>query len=195
MSIWMLLLMAAGLSMDAFAVSVSSGILLGRARWTQTLKIAASFGIFQGLMPLIGYTIARLFARQIEAFDHWVAFGLLVFIGGKMLWEVLRGKEDDAPRGDPCNWMNLLLMSIATSIDAMAVGVSLAVMPHTGMLAGDYGYLACCGIIALVTFVICTVGVKIGCKTGDLFGRKAEIAGGLVLIGIGVKILLEHLLG
>ena len=148
-----------------------------------------------GDYALIGYTIARLFARQIQAFDHWIAFGLLVFIGGKMLWEVLRGGEDDAPRGDPCGWMNLLVMAVATSIDAMAVGVSLAVMPHTGMLSGDYGYLLCCAVIAAVTFVICAVGVKIGCKTGDMFGRKAEIAGGIVLIGIGVKILLEHLMG
>lgn len=195
MSIWILLLMAVGLSMDAFAVSISSGILLCKARWPQTLKIAGAFGLFQGLMPLIGYTIARLFAKQIQAFDHWIAFGLLAFIGGKMLWEVLRGSEEDTAHGDPCNWMNLLLMAIATSIDAMAVGVSLAVMPHTGMLAGEFGYLVCCGIIAAVTFIVCTIGVKIGCKTGDLFGRKAEIAGGIVLIGIGVKILLEHLLG
>ena len=164
MSIITLLLMAVGLSMDAFAVSISSGILLCKARWGQTFKIAG-------------------------------AFGLLVFIGGKMLWEVLRGGEDDAPRGDPCGWMNLLVMAVATSIDAMAVGVSLAVMPHTGMLAGNFGYLLCCAVIAAVTFAICAVGVKIGCKTGDMFGRKAEIAGGVVLIGIGVKILLEHLLG
>lgn len=195
MSIITLLLMAVGLSMDAFAVSISSGILLCKARWGQTFKIAGAFGLFQGIMPFIGYTIARLFARQIQAFDHWIAFGLLVFIGGKMLWEVLRGGEDDAPRGDPCGWMNLLVMAVATSIDAMAVGVSLAVMPHTGMLSGDYGYLLCCAVIAAVTFAICAVGVKIGCKTGDMFGRKAEIAGGIVLIGIGVKILLEHLMG
>ena len=167
MSIITLLLMAVGLSMDAFAVSISSGILLCKARWGQTFKIAGAFGLFQGIMPFIGYTIARLFARQIQAFDHWIAFGLLVFIGGKMLWEVLRGGEDDAPRGDPCGWMNLLVMAVATSIDAMAA----------------------------VTFVICAVGVKIGCKTGDMFGRKAEIAGGIVLIGIGVKILIEHLMG
>lgn len=195
MSFWTLLLLAAGLSMDAFAVSISSGIVLGRVRWTHMLKLAGAFGLFQGLMPLIGYTIARLFARQISLFDHWIAFGLLAFIGGKMLWEVFRGKEDDAPRSDPCRWTNLLVMAVATSIDAMAVGVSLAVMPHTGMLAGSFGYLACCAMIAAVTFVICGIGVKIGGKTGDVFGRKAEIAGGFVLIGIGVKILLEHLLG
>ena len=192
MSIWVLLMMAAGLSMDAFAVSLSSGICIVKDRWKQTLKMAAAFGLFQGLMPLIGYTVARLFAKQIEAVDHWIAFALLVFIGGKMLWECLRGNESDTPKGNPCDWMNLLLLAIATSIDALAVGVSLAVMPHTGMLAGSYGYLACCGIIALTTFVLSAIGVQLGCKTGDRFGKKAEIAGGIVLIGIGVKFLLEH---
>lgn len=194
LSIFTLLWLAVGLSMDAFAVSISSGILLCRSRLGQTLKIAGAFGLFQGLMPLVGYTIARLFAVQIQAFDHWIAFGLLAFIGGKMLWEVFRG-GDSEPHGDPCRWQNLLMMAIATSIDAMAVGVSLALMPHTGMLSGSYGYLLCCGIIALVTFLLCAVGVKIGCRTGDRFGRKAEIAGGVMLILIGLKILLEHLFG
>ncbi len=195
MSLWMLLLMAAGLAMDAFAVSVSNGMVLGRATLRQTLKIAGAFGIFQGIMPLIGYTIARLFARQIQMFDHWIAFILLAFIGGKMLGEVLRGgNHDEAAAGNPCSWPTLLLMAVATSIDAMAVGVSLAVMPHTGMLAGEFGYLVCCAIIAVITFVISAAGVKIGCKTGDLFGRKAEIVGGVILIGIGLKILIEHLI-
>lgn len=190
--------MAVGLSMDAFAVAISNGMLLCKATTRQTLKIAGAFGLFQGLMPLIGYTIARLFAKQIEMFDHWVAFILLAFIGGKMLWEVLRGKNDEShssTSGDPSRWPTLFVMAVATSIDAMAVGVSLAVMPHTGMLAGTYGYLICCAIIAVTTFLISAVGVKIGCKTGDLFGRKAEIVGGIILIAIGVKILLEHLLG
>lgn len=195
MSIITLLLMAVGLSMDAFAVSISSGILLCKARWGQTFKIAGAFGCFRGSCPSSATPSRGCSPGRSQAFDHWIAFGLLVFIGGKMLWEVLRGGEDDAPRGDPCGWMNLLVMAVATSIDAMAVGVSLAVMPHTGMLSGDYGYLLCCAVIAAVTFVICAVGVKIGCKTGDMFGRKAEIAGGIVLIGIGVKILLEHLMG
>ena len=95
-----------------------------------------------------------------------------------MLWEVLRGGEDDAPRGDPCGWMNLLVMAVATSIDAMAVGVSLAVMPHTGMLAGNFGYLLCCAVIAAVTFAICAVGVKIGRHVrpqgGNRWGRGAH---------------------
>lgn len=193
MDIWTLLLMSAGLAMDAFAVSVSSGIVLCHTCWRQTVRISGSFGFFQGLMPLIGYTIARTFADKISAFDHWVAFGLLAFIGGKMLWEVFRGGEDDLPGGDPCSWKNLLVMSLATSIDALAVGASLAVMPRTGLLIHSWGYLICCLVIAVLTFVICFAGVKIGCRTGNFFGRKAEVIGGIVLILIGVKILLEHL--
>ena len=193
MDIWTLLLMSAGLAMDAFAVSVSSGIVLCHTCWRQTVRISGSFGFFQGLMPLIGYTIARTFADKISAFDHWVAFGLLAFIGGKMLWEVFRGGEDDLPGGDPCSWKNLLVMSLATSIDALAVGASLAVMPRTGLLIHSWGYLICCLVIAVITFVICFAGVKIGCRTGNFFGRKAEVIGGIVLILIGVKILLEHL--
>ncbi len=97
-----LLLLAVGLSMDAFAVSVSSGILMCHTKWTKSVKLAGAFGLFQGLMPVIGYVIAHTFAHQIEAFDHWIAFGLLVFIGGKMLWEVLRGGDcDDIPKGIP----------------------------------------------------------------------------------------------
>ena len=139
MDIWTLLLMSAGLAMDAFAVSVSSGIVLCHTCWRQTVRISGSFGFFQGLMPLIGYTIARTFADKISAFDHWVAFGLLAFIGGKMLWEVFRGGEEDLPGGDPCSWKNLLVMSLATSIDALAVGASLAVMPRTGLLIHSWG--------------------------------------------------------
>ena len=190
-----LLLLALGLSMDAFAVSISSGILLCRAKWTKNVKLAGAFGLFQGLMPIVGYAIARTFARQIEAFDHWIAFGLLAFIGGKTLWEAIRGENDEAPRGDPTDWKNLLVMAVATSIDAMAVGVTMALSGRTGLLGPAYGFLLCSLIIACVTFVVCLAGVRIGCKTGDRYGKKAEIAGGVVLIGIGVKILLEHLLG
>lgn len=186
-----LLLIAVGLAMDAFAVSVSSGMILCHIKIRQNLKIAGSFGLFQGVMPLIGYAIANTFADKIKAVDHWIAFGLLAFVGGKMLWEAIRGGEDE-PHGDPTEWRNLLIMSIATSIDALAVGASLAVMPRTGILAFSLGYLLCCLIIALVTFVICLGGVLVGCRFGNLFGKKAEIVGGLVLIGMGLKILLEH---
>lgn len=186
--------MALGLAMDAFAVSISNGILLGRATPKQTCTIAGAFGLFQGIMPVTGYLVASLFAKQIVAFDHWVAFGLLAFIGGKMLWEVFRGEDECESGGDPTHWRTLLLMAIATSIDAMAVGVTMA-LDRTGLLAPDFGFLLCAGVIALITFTVCTVGVQVGCKTGSCFGRRAQIAGGIVLIAIGIKILLEHVLG
>lgn len=196
MDIFTLLVLAVGLSMDAFAVSISNGIVMCHTSFRKTLKVAGAFGLFQGLMPVIGYLIGRTFASQIQAFDHWIAFGLLVFIGGKMLWEVWHEDgEDPAPKGDPTDWKTLLVMAIATSIDAMAVGVTMALAGRTGLLAPSYGYLLCSLIIACVTFVICLAGVKIGCKTGNKYGKRAEIAGGIVLILIGVKILLEHLLG
>ena len=188
-----LLLMAIGLAMDAFAVSISNGILLCRATPLQTCKIAGAFGVFQGLMPIIGYLVASTFAKQIVALDHWIAFGLLLFIGGKMLWDVFFEKEEEQ-QGDPTHWRTLLLMALATSIDAMAVGVTMA-LDRTALLAPAWGFLLCAGVIAAVTFVLCLIGVQIGCKTGDCFGKRAQIAGGIVLIGIGVKILLEHLLG
>lgn len=191
MGIVTLLMIAVGLAMDAFAVSVSSGMILCHIKVRQNMKIAGSFGLFQGVMPLIGYGIANTFADRIQAVDHWIAFGLLAFVGGKMLWEAVRGGEEE-PSGDPTEWKNLLIMSVATSIDALAVGASFAVMPREGLLGLAFGYLLCCAVIALVTFVICLGGVLIGCRFGNLFGKKAEIVGGLILIGIGIEILLEH---
>ena len=188
-----LLFLAGSLAMDAFAVSISNGILIGCANRRLTLRIAGAFGIFQGLMPMIGYLVAGLFATQIKAIDHWVAFALLAFIGGKMLWEVFFEGEEEH-HGDPRSWKVLFLMSIATSIDAMAAGVTMA-LDRTELLAPWYGYLLCCGVITLVTFVFCLFGVQLGCRTGNRYGKYAEIAGGVVLIGLGVKILLEHLLG
>ena len=188
-----LLSTAFGLSMDAFAVSLSNGTVLKKASVSQTLKIAGMFGLFQGLMPVIGYWIAGLFSAQIVAFDHWIAFGLLLFIGGKMLWEAFHEDCDCESTGDPTNWRTLTLMAIATSIDAMAVGVTMA-MTRTNLLAPWYGYLVCAAVIAVITFACCTVGVQIGCKTGTCYGKRAEILGGIVLILIGTKILLEHVL-
>ena len=182
-----LVLLAVGLSMDAFAVSICKGLGMKKIDLKVAAVLGLFFGGFQAGMPVIGWALGSQFMGIIGPIDHWIAFILLAFIGGKMLWEVFRGKDDDLPSGDPCGWKNLLVMSVATSIDALAV------MPRTGILAMSLGYLICCGVIALVTFVICFAGVKIGCRTGNFFGRKAEIAGGIVLILIGVKILLEHL--
>ncbi|MBQ3259194.1 MAG: manganese efflux pump [Clostridia bacterium] len=186
-----LLLISVGLATDAFAVSVGNGIFLGRATPLQSAKIAGAFGLFQGVMPIFGYLLASLFAAQIVAVDHWIAFVLLAFIGGKMLWEVFRGEEESCAE-NPLQWRTLLLSAVATSIDAMAVGVTMA-LGRTGLLEHDLGFLLCAAVIALVTFALCLIGVQVGCKTGRCFGRRAQIAGGLVLIGIGIKILVEHL--
>lgn len=185
-----LLLMAVALSMDAFAVSVANGLVLTKAGVCPSLRMAGSFGLFQAGMPLIGYAAALTFADTIRAIDHWVAFVLLVFVGGKMLWEVFFGKEEEPT--DPTDLRNLLLLSVATSIDALAIGVSIAMMPKTGVLALPAGAVLAAAIIGVITFVICLFGVFLGRKAGSLLGRRAEIVGGLVLIGLGVKVLLEH---
>ena len=189
-------LIAVSLALDAFAVSVSSGISIPGFGPRQAVKMGLWFGTFQFLMPLLGWLLGSSVSQYIEAVDHWVAFGLLAVIGGKMAWESLRrgcGEEDEAP--PDLSARRLCVLAIATSIDAMAVGVTMALAGRTGLLAPQYGFLLCCLVIALVTFVLCLAGVQIGCRTGDKYGKKAEIAGGIVLIGIGVKILLEHLLG
>ena len=193
MDILTLLATSVGLAMDAFAVSLGNGTFLKKANAWQTVKIAGMFGLFQGAMPIIGYLVASVFAAQITAFDHWIAFGLLLFIGGKMVWEAIHEDSCEIPTEDPTNWKTLTLMAIATSIDAMAVGVTMAAMPATGWLTASCGFLLCSAVIALVTFVCCTVGVQLGCKTGSCWGNRAEIGGGIVLIGIGVKVLVEHL--
>ncbi len=192
MDILTLLATAVGLAMDAFAVSLGNGTFLKKASPWQTVKIAGMFGLFQGAMPIIGYLVAGVFANRITAIDHWIAFGLLAFIGGKMVWEAAHEDTCEVPTEDPTNWKTLFLMAIATSIDAMAVGVTMAAMP-TGLLAPWYGFLLCSAVIAVVTFACCTVGVQLGCKTGSCWGNRAEIGGGIVLILIGVKILIEHL--
>lgn len=193
MEIVTLLLIAAGLSMDAFAVSVSNGMVMCHTKMRRILKIAGSFGLFQGLMPLIGYTVANTFADKIQAVDHWIAFILLAFVGGKMLWEAFRGGDEELPHGDPCSWKNLLVMSIATSIDALAVGITFACVPLQLIAASELlnTLLGVC-IIGLTTFAISCTGVKIGNVFGTRWKSKAEIAGGVILILIGVKILLEH---
>lgn len=194
MDIIALLSISVGLSMDAFAVSLGNGTFLKKASPLQTVKIAGMFGLFQAGMPIIGYLVASLFSAQIVAVDHWIAFALLVFIGGKMVWEAAREDACEVPTEDPTNWKTLTLMAIATSIDAMAVGVTMA-MTRTDLLAPWYGFLVCSAVIGIITFVCCSLGVQIGCKTGSCFGKRAEIGGGIVLIAIGIKILLEHMLG
>jgi putative Mn2+ efflux pump MntP len=178
-----LLLIAVGLAMDAFSVAVTNGMLLGKFRWRAALKVGVFFGFFQFLMPCLGWLVSNFAADAIARFDHWIAFGLLAFIGGKMILESQK-KEVEIPR-DPLDNKVLALFAIATSIDALAVGVTFA--------AVDVAILSAAGWIGIIAFLCSAAGVWIGSRFGDVFGNKAEVAGGIILVGMGIKILIEHL--
>lgn len=177
-------IIALGLAMDAFAVSVSSGVIIHKLHLRHAMRIAAFFGGFQALMPYIGWQVGRFAADHIKAYDHWVAFVILAAIGGKMIYEAKWGDEEKE-RPDPLNLKVLLILAIATSIDALAVGVTFSCLNMT--------IVAPIIIIGLVTFLTSLAGVYIGDYCGNIFGDKLEIFGGLILIGIGAKILLGHL--
>jgi putative Mn2+ efflux pump MntP len=175
MDVTTILLIAVGLSMDAFAVSITSGITIKDQRLNHAFRIGLFFGSFQALMPLIGWLAGLSLRDLISGVDHWVAFGLLSLIGGKMVYEATK-----------IGVFALLILSIATSIDALAVGLSFAFLKisiATPII-----------VIGLVTFILSFLGVLVGNKLGHFFEKKMEVVGGLVLIGIGVKILIEHLL-
>lgn len=189
MGIGELFLLAVGLSMDAFAVSVCKGLAMKKA----TLKAEATcglwFGGFQMLMPVTGFFLGSLFAEAIEAFDHWVAFGLLVIIGINMLKEALEKEDEsgDNPEKDAdLSVKTMFLMAVATSIDALAVGISLA-------MVGSVNIWLAAAFIGICTCLLSALGVKIGNVFGSRYEKKAELAGGVILILLGVKILLEHL--
>lgn len=189
MTVWEILLIGLGVSADAFAVSMCKGVEMKKIIWKYALLIALFFGGFQMIMPLIGWGAGSLFQKYITEFDHWIAFGLLLFLGGKMIYDGIFDKdekkegEEDKPL--KLGLATLLVMAIATSIDALAVGVTFAFLSVNIWLA--------VGIIGATTFTFSLVGVGIGVKVGDKFRNKAEILGGVILILLGVKILLEHL--
>ena len=189
MGIGELFLLAVGLSMDAFAVSVCKGLAMKKA----TLKAEATcglwFGGFQMLMPVTGFFLGSLFAEAIEAFDHWVAFGLLVIIGINMLKEALEKEDesgDDPEKDADLSVKTMFLMAVATSIDALAVGISLA-------MVGSVNIWLAAAFIGICTCLLSALGVKIGNVFGSRYEKKAGLAGGVILILLGVKILLEHL--
>ncbi|MCI8360780.1 MAG: manganese efflux pump [Clostridiales bacterium] len=182
-------LIGVSLAMDAFAVSITNGITQTRSRFPQALVSSASFGFFQGFMPFIGWALGAAFSARIEKIDHWIAFGLLAFIGIHMIWEAVRGGETCEGGASEFSMKTLMVLSLATSIDALAVGVSFA-LTGTATLAG---ILLNCSIIAGVTLVICLAGFYIGRRFGCLYKQKAEIAGGCILTLMGIKILIEHL--
>jgi len=183
-----LMLLAVGLSMDAFAVSICKGLAMKKATLKAGLTCGIWFGGFQGLMPVIGFFLGTLFAEAIEAIDHWVAFVLLGIIGINMLKEAFEKKDGccccDADADMSVKTM--FIMAVATSIDALAVGISLA-------MAGSVNIWMAAALIGLFTCGFCTAGVKIGNIFGSKFEDKAQMAGGIILILLGTKILLEHL--
>jgi putative Mn2+ efflux pump MntP len=180
-----LLLIAFGLSMDAFAVSITSGITIKDQKLNHALRIGLFFGSFQALMPLIGWLAGLSLRDLISGVDHWVAFGLLSLIGGKMIYEATKIGRNEK-EANPLGVFALLILSIATSIDALAVGLSFAFLKISVATPVI--------VIGLVTFVLSFFGVLVGNRLGHFFEKKMEIIGGLVLIGIGVRILIEHLL-
>ncbi len=181
-----LLLLAVGLSMDAFAVSICKGLSMKQADKRAQLICGGWFGGFQALMPLIGFFLGSIFAEAIESFDHWVAFGLLALIGINMLKEAFEKGCDCENHDADLSVKTMFVMAVATSIDALAVGISLA-------MAGDVNIFAAVALIGVITFVMSALGVKIGNVFGRRFEKKAQATGGIILILLGLKILLEHL--
>lgn len=182
-----LLLLALGVSMDAFAVSICKGLAMKKAGLKEGLTCGIWFGGFQALMPTVGFFLGTLFAEAIEAIDHWVAFVLLGIIGFNMLKEALSKDCDCCEEHDAdLSVKTMFVMAVATSIDALAVGISLA-------MAGNVNILLAAVLIGLFTCGMSAMGVKIGNVFGSRFEKKAQVAGGVILIGLGLKILLEHL--
>ena len=179
-----LFLIGVGLSMDAFAVAICQGLSMTRIKWGHALTVGLYFGGFQALMPLLGWVLGSQFSGYIQQYDHWVAFVLLSFIGGNMLKE---GFSKDTETTDSSFGVSAMaVLAVATSIDALAVGITFALLPNVNIIA------AVC-FIGAITFIISGAGLKVGNVFGLKYKSKAEIAGGIILILIGIKILLEHL--
>jgi putative Mn2+ efflux pump MntP len=185
MSFWALFLIALGVSADAFAVALSKGLHMRRFNLRNALVIALVFGAFQAVMPLVGWLLGSQFAAYIRDFDHWIAFGLLLLVGGKMLWEAFSSHEDTEKDYERINPRELLVLALATSIDALAVGVTLAFV--------DVSIVGAISLIGATTLVLAFLGVVVGRRVGARFGKPAEIAGGVILILIGTRILFDHL--
>lgn len=183
MNLYEIILISIGLAMDAFAVSICKGLSMKKINWKSTLIIAIYFGLFQAIMPVFGYLLGSSFSVIVQKLDHWIAFILLAIIGGNMIKE---SKDDETEkRNDKVDFKTMILLAIATSIDALAIGVTFAFFKVNIILS--------ISIIGLITFILSFVGVIIGNRFGDKFQNKAEFTGGIILIFIGLKILLEHL--
>ena len=181
MSIIEITLLAIALAMDCFAVSIASGIILKQLKWSTNLTMAFSFGVFQGGMPLIGWALTRWASDFSEAWDHWIAFSLLVILGTKMIYEHFT-KNDKEKAFSPTRLIVIITLSIATSIDALAVGLTYALLNESIIIPSI--------IIGIVAFAFSIIGIFLGKKIGDYFGGRFQILGGVILILIGIKILL-----
>ena len=186
-----LVFLAVALAMDAFAVSVTNGMCLKKCGLKETLSMALTFGFFQALMPLVGFGGGSFFYQQIKAVDHWIAFGLLTFLGVRMIMEALESRKQ--AEGEGCDIEGsrltlklLLVQGVATSIDALAVGISLSVVQANILFAAL--------VIGLITALLCSVASGVGRRFGTMLNDKAEILGGLILVGIGTRILISHLM-
>ncbi len=176
-------LIGIGLAMDAFAVSVCKGLSMKKLYWEKSIIIAWYFGVFQGLMPVLGYYLGSTFQDLVTSVDHWIAFILLAIIGGNMIKESFDDEEEK--RNDDVGFKTMIILAIATSIDALAVGITFAFLNVNLYEAAMF--------IGIITYIMSLIGVKVGFKFGDKFQNKAELCGGIILILIGSKILFEHL--
>jgi putative Mn2+ efflux pump MntP len=183
MGILELFITAVALSMDAFAVAMCKGLATPKLKIKHMLLAGLWFGGFQALMPLIGYFLGNSFADFVTSVDHWIAFGLLVLIGLNMIRETIWG--DDEKQNNDFGFRTMLIMAVATSIDALTIGITMAFMHVNIWIAAT--------AIGIITFILSAIGVKLGCFFGEKFSSKAGILGGAILIGMGIKILLEHI--
>ena len=181
-----ILLIAIGLSADCFAVTLSISISRANISFRQMFRVSLFFGGFQALMLVLGWLAGRTVVEYIANYDHWLAFALLAFVGVRMIWESIRGKDEQRRGSDITKGFLLLMLSIATSIDALAVGLTFAFLKMNILVA--------CSTVGVVTFMITAFAFWLGNKVSGLVGKGAEIIGGIILIGIGVKIVLEHVL-
>ena len=182
-----IVLIAFSLSADCFAVALCGSISMKRVSVSQVLRMSLSFGVFQTVMQTAGWFAGITVVRFIEDYDHWVAFGLLAFVGGRMIWEAFHGEDEAAEGTDITRGFALIALSVATSIDSLAVGLSYA---FVGVNIAFPAVMA-----GVVSFLITITGFLLGRKLGEIFGKRAEFVGGLVLIAIGIRILVEHLAG
>ena len=184
MGILEIILVSIGLAMDAFAVSVCKGLSMKKMEWKKAAIIGIWFGFFQGLMPAIGYFLGNNYKYLITSIDHWIIFALLSFIGMKMIKESFCNCSEENIN-DCIDFKTMIILAIATSIDALAVGITFAFL-ETNIIISAF-------LIGIITCILSIIGVKIGNKFGDKYESKAELAGGIILVFIGIKILLEHL--